>query len=66
MQLVQWTRHEPLSLDALKDVIKQAVQVLHSIAAREEDHQLCQPARLAKLAQKCCQDNQPLLAGNLQ
>lgn len=54
MQLVQLTRHKPLSFYALEDVIKQAVQVLHSIAAREEHHQLCQPARLAKFAQKCC------------
>ena len=65
MQLVQRACDQALLLHALKDLIKEAVHILHSIAAGEEHDQLRRPARLAVLAQQRRQHHQPLLAGNL-
>ena len=66
MQLVERAWDQALLLNALVDLIEQVMQILHSVAAGEEDHQLGRPARLAVLAQQRCQHHQPLLAGHLQ
>ena len=65
MQLVQRAWDQALLLHARKHLIKEAVQILHSVAAGEEHHQLGRPARLAELAQQRRQHHQPLLAGHL-